>query len=128
MMSRKILPIGLLIVAALSPLTAWAQAAPVLKSVSVDLPAGDREFPGGAAARGRHDSGRTRSNDVGGYKVLVGRRGAGSVSDLGVLARLGAIGAVILCVAGAFAYVGGWLSPGRLTQDRMMTAFQDANG
>jgi catalase len=51
-----------------------------------------------------------------------------SVSDFGVLARLGAIGAVILCVAGAFAYVGGWLSPGRLTQDRMMTAFQDVNG
>ena len=50
------------------------------------------------------------------------------MSDPGVLARLGAIGAVILCVAGAFAYVGGWLSPGRLTQDRMMAAFQDANG
>ena len=50
------------------------------------------------------------------------------MSDPKVLARLGAIGAVILCVAGAFAYVGGWLSPGRLTQDRMMTAFQDANG
>jgi catalase len=50
------------------------------------------------------------------------------VSDPGVLARLGAIGTVILCVAGAFAYVGGWLSPGRLTQDRMMAAFQDVSG
>jgi catalase len=45
-----------------------------------------------------------------------------------VFARLGAIGAVILCIAGAFAYVGGWLSPGRLTQDRMMMAFDAANG
>jgi len=45
-----------------------------------------------------------------------------------VLVRLGAIGGVMLSVAGAFAYVGGWLSPVRLTQDRMMAAFQDANG
>src|ERR1700719_4627598 len=54
--------------------------------------------------------------------------GAGPVSSAGVLVRLGAIGAVMLSVAGAFAYVGGWLSPGRLTQDRMMAAFQDASG
>jgi catalase len=54
--------------------------------------------------------------------------GASSVSDAGVLVRLGAIGAVMLSVAGAFAYVGGWLSPERLTQDRMMAAFQNANG
>jgi catalase len=54
--------------------------------------------------------------------------GAGSVSNSGALVRLGAIGAVLLGVAGAFAYVGGWLSPARLTQDRMMAAFQDANG
>ena len=46
----KILPIGLLIGAALSPVAARAQAAPVFKSMTVDLPAGDREFPGGAAA------------------------------------------------------------------------------
>ena len=54
--------------------------------------------------------------------------GAGPVGNAGVLVRLGAIGAVMLSVAGAFAYVGGWLSPVRLTQDRMMAAFQDANG
>jgi catalase len=54
--------------------------------------------------------------------------GAGSAGNAGVLVRLGAIGAVMLSVAGAFAYVGGWLSPKRLTQDRMMAAFQDANG
>jgi len=54
--------------------------------------------------------------------------GARPVSNVGVLVRLGAIGAVTLGVAGAFAYVGGWFSPVRLTQDRMMAAFQDANG
>src|SRR6202047_637646 len=54
--------------------------------------------------------------------------GASSVRNAGVLVRLGAIGAVMLSVAGAFAYTGGWLSPARLTQDRMMAAFQDADG
>jgi hypothetical protein len=49
-MLTKILPIGLLIGAALSPVAARAQATPVFKSVTVDLPAGDRVFPGGAAA------------------------------------------------------------------------------
>src|SRR5712672_1518301 len=34
----------------------------------------------------------------------------------------------MLSVGGAFAGVGGWLSPSRLTQDRMMAAFQDADG
>src|ERR1700724_1025049 len=53
--------------------------------------------------------------------------GAGPASYAGALVRLGAIGAVMLSLAGAFAYVGGWLSPVRLTQDRMMAALQDAN-
>jgi catalase len=43
--------------------------------------------------------------------------GAGAVRDAGVPIRLGAIAAVMLSVAGAFAYAGGWLSPVRLTQD-----------
>jgi catalase len=34
----------------------------------------------------------------------------------------------MLGMAGAFAYAGGWLSPARLTQGRMMAAFQDASG
>ena len=46
----------------------------------------------------------------------------------GLLVRLGAICAVMLSVTAAFAYTGGWLSPARLTQDRMMAAFRDANG
>ena len=44
------------------------------------------------------------------------------------LARLALIGVVLLVVAVAFAAVGGWLSPQRLTQDRMMAAFQEVNG
>jgi catalase len=44
------------------------------------------------------------------------------------LVRVGAIGTMMLSVAGAFAYAGGWLSPVRLTQDRMMAAFQEAYG
>src|SRR5690348_2252120 len=53
---------------------------------------------------------------------------AATATNPGPLVRLGAIGAVMLSVTGAFAYTGGWLSPGRLTQDRMMAAFRDANG
>jgi len=34
----------------------------------------------------------------------------------------------MLSVAGAFRLRGGWLSPVRLTQERMMAAFRDANG
>jgi catalase len=42
--------------------------------------------------------------------------------------KLLAIGAVIAVTAFAFAYVGGWLSPHRLSPARMITALQDANG
>jgi catalase len=43
-------------------------------------------------------------------------------------ARLALIGLVLLIVAVVFVYVGGWLSPHRLTQDRMMQAFQEVDG
>jgi catalase len=43
-------------------------------------------------------------------------------------ARYVVIGAVLLAAAGAFAYVGGWFSPDRLTQARMMAAFESASG
>ena len=52
---------------------------------------------------------------------------AAQATNVGVPIRLGAIAAVMLSVGGAFAGVGAWLSPSRLTQDRMMAAFQDAN-
>jgi catalase len=54
--------------------------------------------------------------------------GPGTLTKAGVLVRLGAIGAVMLSAAAAFAYVGGWLSPTRLTQVRMIAAFDEAFG
>lgn len=44
------------------------------------------------------------------------------------LARLGLIGLVVLCVAAVFAYVAGWFSPHRLTQDKIVSAFEAAGG
>jgi catalase len=51
-----------------------------------------------------------------------------TIPTAGTLVRLGAIGAILLGVASLFAYVGGWLSPGRLTQARMMMAFEETYG
>jgi catalase len=42
--------------------------------------------------------------------------------------RLAAIGAVVLTVAGGFAYVAGWLTPQRLTTHRIINAFEADNG
>src|SRR5260370_39066021 len=50
------------------------------------------------------------------------------LTTAGVVIRLGAIGVAVLCVDGAFANMGSWLSPGRLTEDRMLAAFTDAEG
>ena len=47
-----------------------------------------------------------------------------SLSDKGALVRLAAIGAGVLAIALCFAFAGGWLSPHRLTQARMIDAFQ----
>ncbi|WP_454683892.1 catalase family peroxidase [Ancylobacter moscoviensis] len=44
------------------------------------------------------------------------------------LAGLGATGLVLAGVAGAFAYTGGFLSPGKLTQSRFIDRFQALNG
>ncbi len=49
-MLHRLLTAGLLIGVALSPLLAWAQAAPKLQSVNVDLPTSDRMFPGDTPA------------------------------------------------------------------------------
>jgi catalase len=43
-------------------------------------------------------------------------------------ARLAVIGVLMLIVTVAFVSVGGWFSPHRLTQDRMMQAFEELNG
>jgi catalase len=44
------------------------------------------------------------------------------------LARFALIGVVLLVVVGAFGYVGGWLSPKRLTQDRIIDALESTGG
>jgi mono/diheme cytochrome c family protein len=49
-MLNRMIALGLLLGRALSPVSVWAQSAPVLKSESVDLPIGDRMFSGGANA------------------------------------------------------------------------------
>src|SRR5258708_12431707 len=45
-----------------------------------------------------------------------------------MLVRLAAIGAAVLAVVGCFAFVAGWLSPGRLTQARVIDGFEEVNG
>ena len=45
-----------------------------------------------------------------------------------IFGRLAAIGAVVLGAAVLFAYTGGWLSPHRLTPDRMVAALSDRGG
>ena len=47
-----------------------------------------------------------------------------SLSDRGALARLAAIGASVLAIAVCFAFVGGWLSPGRLGEARFIDRFE----
>ncbi|WP_420997287.1 catalase family peroxidase [Cupriavidus sp. 30B13] len=42
--------------------------------------------------------------------------------------RYGLIGAAALCLAGAFAYAGGWFSPQRLTQKQIIAGFDATNG
>ncbi|KAA2236594.1 catalase family peroxidase [Salinarimonas soli] len=54
--------------------------------------------------------------------------GAGGLSPRAVILRLCAIGAVTAASASGFAYAGGWLSPGRLTPERMIDGFQEVNG
>jgi catalase len=51
-----------------------------------------------------------------------------SLANKGALTRLAIIGAAILVVIGCFAFVGGWLSPHRLTQARMIDRFEQVNG
>jgi catalase len=50
------------------------------------------------------------------------------LNDAGTLLRLAVIGALVLVLAAVFAAAAGWLSPGRLTQDRIMQGFIEANG
>lgn len=45
-----------------------------------------------------------------------------------IVLRLGVIGVIMASSAAAFAYAGGWLSPERLGEQKMVAAFEAANG
>jgi catalase len=44
------------------------------------------------------------------------------------VAKLAIIGALVFLIGGSFAYVAGWLSPGRLTPRRFVDGFEEVNG
>ena len=44
------------------------------------------------------------------------------------MVMLAIIGAMLLCIVGSFAYVGGWLSPGVLTPQHFVNGFEEVNG
>ena len=50
------------------------------------------------------------------------------LSEPRTAARMAILGALVLCVVGSFAYVGGWLSPGLLTPGRFADGFQEVFG
>jgi len=51
-----------------------------------------------------------------------------SLSDRGIRTRFAVIGAIVLAIAGSFAYVAGWLSPSLLTQARVIDRFEQVDG
>jgi catalase len=53
---------------------------------------------------------------------------ASGLTPKAIFGRLAAISAIVLSAAVVFAYIGGWLSPHRLTPDRMITALSDRGG
>src|SRR6266403_2169080 len=51
-----------------------------------------------------------------------------SLGQVTTLARFALIGVVLAAVAGTFAYLGGWLTPGELTPARFADAFEQVDG
>jgi catalase len=51
-----------------------------------------------------------------------------AMSEPRTAARMAILGALVFCVVGSFAYVGGWLSPGLLTPGRFADGFQEVFG
>jgi hypothetical protein len=51
-----------------------------------------------------------------------------ALTEKGAPIKLAMISVAVLAVVACFAFVGGWLSPGRLTQARMIDGFQEVNG
>src|ERR1700679_2560690 len=60
--------------------------------------------------------------------VLVKKPSFPPPAPICVPCRLAAIGAVVVAMAGGFAYVAGWLTPQRLTTHRIISAFETDNG
>jgi catalase len=54
--------------------------------------------------------------------------GFSALTDKGAVPRLVAIGVILAVVTGCFLYVGGWLSPQKLTPARVIDAFEQLNG
>jgi catalase len=72
----------------------------------------------------------TRSDEASGAIPLAARTAGRkpSLTATGVLGRLAAIGVVMLGVVASFAYVGGWLSPDRLTPGHFTDTFEQIDG
>lgn len=50
------------------------------------------------------------------------------LSRMSLFARLAVIGGTVAALGGGFAYAGGWLRPGKLTQTRLIDTFEKVNG
>lgn len=62
------------------------------------------------------------------YREAAGGSERPRLGIASTLARFAVIGVALAAVAGAFAYVGGWLTPNALTPARLTDAFEHVNG
>jgi catalase len=51
-----------------------------------------------------------------------------SLGKAGMLARLALMGVIFAAIVGTFAYLGGWLTPNKLTPARFVDGFEEVNG
>jgi len=54
--------------------------------------------------------------------------GSPSLTIINFVVRMGVIGVLILCIVGSFSYAAGWLSPGLLTQTKIVHGLEQVNG
>src|SRR5262249_49375356 len=60
--------------------------------------------------------------------IQAGRYRLAALTDKSALPRLVAIAATLLLIVAYFAYAAGWLSPGQLTQARVVDGFEQVSG